>query len=64
MDDKEKNSIKKSSVKKLLVLPFVNDMTEWKKKQRIPADTKIFIVMGGYPDLKKALLRRGWMENP
>lgn len=20
--------------------------------------------MGGYPDLKKALLKRGWVENP
>jgi len=25
---------------------------------------KVFIVKGGYRDLKNALLERGWVENP
>lgn len=51
-------------MKKLRPLPFIANMSEWKKKQRIPADSKIFIIMGGYKDFKKALLKRGWIQNP
>ncbi|KRX06005.1 hypothetical protein PPERSA_01083 [Pseudocohnilembus persalinus] len=54
----------KSVKRKLRSYPFINDLTEWKKKQRIPQETKIFIVSGGYGDLKKALRAKGWVENP
>ena len=28
------------------------------------ADSKIFIITGWYPDLREALVRRGWKQNP
>ena len=39
-------------------------MKEWKKKNRVEDNQKVFIVKGGYRDVRKALLRRGWVENP
>ena len=50
--------------RKLRTYNFITDLTQWKKKQRLPDDTKVFIVMGGYPDIKKALKARGWVQNP
>ena len=35
------------------------DFDYWRKKNNLPADSKIFILIGGYPDVKKALLDRG-----
>lgn len=39
----------------------ITDMKEWKKKNRVEPDTKVFIVKGGYGDVKRALKRRGWV---
>jgi tubulin monoglycylase TTLL3/8 len=36
----------------------------FRKKHKLTPETKIFIVVGGYSTLKKALLERGWFENP
>lgn len=44
--------------------PYITDLAEWKKKNRISSETKVFIVTGGYVDVKKALRARGWVENP
>lgn len=41
----------------------ITDMAAWKKKYRVDEDTKVFIIKGGYPDVKKALKSRGWVEN-
>ena len=41
----------------------IKDMAQWKKKYRVDADTKVFIVKGGYPDVKRALKQRGWVQN-
>lgn len=38
-------------------------MPTWKKKNRVDEDTKVFIVRGGYGDVKRALKKRGWVEN-
>merc|ERR1719161_2751727 len=38
------------------------DFNDWKKKNKIAADVKAFIVTGGYRDLKEALRKRGWVE--
>jgi tubulin monoglycylase TTLL3/8 len=38
-------------------------MKEWKKKNRVDEATKVFIVSGGYGDIKRALKKRGWVEN-
>ena len=40
---------------------MITDMKEWKKKNRVEQDTKVFIVKGGYGDVKKALKDRGWV---
>ena len=36
---------------------FVNitDMPTWKKRHRVDDSTKVFIIKGGYPDIRKAL---------
>ena len=44
--------------------PFITDLNEWRKKNRLQLDTKVFIITGGYGELKKALLNRGWVQNP
>jgi len=38
-------------------------MAEWRKKAKIDESTRIFIVAWGYGDIKKALRKRGWVEN-
>ena len=37
---------------------------DWKRKNRIPATQKVFIVSSAIKDIKEALYRRGWAENP
>lgn len=36
-------------------------METWKKSMGV--DGKVFIIKGGYHDLRNALLERGWVEN-
>jgi tubulin monoglycylase TTLL3/8 len=45
------------------VFPNITDLTTWKKKNRLEDNVKVFICSGGYPDIKKALKSRGWVEN-
>ncbi|KRX01880.1 hypothetical protein PPERSA_05719 [Pseudocohnilembus persalinus] len=60
-EDQLENDKKK---RKLRSYPFITDFDQWKKKQRLDPNQKIFIISGGYPVLKKALKARGWMQNP
>jgi tubulin monoglycylase TTLL3/8 len=39
------------------------DMATYKKKYRVAHEQKVFILSGGYGDLRNALLQRGWFEN-
>lgn len=39
------------------------DFLLWKKKNRIDKKLKVFACSNGYPDIKKALKKRGWVEN-
>mmetsp|Transcript_26660 Transcript_26660/g.19984 ORF Transcript_26660/g.19984 Transcript_26660/m.19984 type:complete len:108 (+) Transcript_26660:387-710(+) len=48
---------------KRTVFPNITDIGIWKKKNKVEETTKVFICKGGYPDIKKALKRRGWVEN-
>ncbi len=48
---------------KRTVFPAIVDMATWKRKNRVDDATKVFICLGGYPDVKKALKKRGWVEN-
>lgn len=38
-------------------------MPTWKKRNKVDEKTKVFIVKGGYGDIKRALKTRGWVEN-
>ena len=51
--------------KKMLTTSHVQitDMKEWKRRNRVDPDTKVFIIRGGYGDVKRALKTRGWVEN-
>ena len=72
-DDNQQNSNKKPNFtltttkqkkKKIPLYPNITDMAQWKKKHKLDPNTKVFIIVGGYWDLKKALEERGWVENP
>jgi hypothetical protein len=39
----------------------ITNMATWKKKNRVDEKTKVFIVKGGYGDIKRALKQRGWV---
>lgn len=41
--------------RKMRSFPYITDLAEWKKKNRIEPSDKVYIVTGGYGDLKKAL---------
>ena len=41
----------------------INNMEEWKRKNRVDDDTKVFIICGGYGDIKHSLENRGWVQN-
>jgi tubulin monoglycylase TTLL3/8 len=43
---------------------MITDFNVFRKKHSLEPDVKIFIVVGGYGTLRKALLERGWYENP
>jgi len=45
------------------VFTNITDMATWKKKNRVEPETKVFIIKGGYGDVKRALKQRGWVEN-
>ena len=51
------------NIPKLKVFLNITNMKEWKKKNHVEEDTKVFIVSGGYGFLKKSLRKRGWVEN-
>lgn len=48
---------------KKVIFPNITDLATWKKKYKVEDDVKVFICTGGYPDIKKALKKRGWVQN-
>lgn len=65
-EGKPKTKVSKDKSKKgqLPIFPNIQDLEQWKKKHRLDPNTKVFVVLGGYGALKRALLERGWVENP
>ena len=57
------NSFLERNVKNNEVYLKITDMVSWKKKYRVDEDTQVFIIKGGYKDVKKALKERGWGHN-
>lgn len=39
------------------------DLQTWKRKNGVGFYQKVFIIKGGYADLSKALIDKGWFEN-
>lgn len=64
---KKKNSTKKETIlareKQINSLKACGNLEEWKKRNKIDKYIKVFICFIGYPDMRKALLNRGWHEN-
>jgi hypothetical protein len=38
-------------------------MQTWKKKNGVGFNQKVFIIKGGYAELRRALAEKGWYEN-
>ena len=38
-------------------------MAAWKRDNDVDPKCKVFIIKGGYGDLRNALLNRGWVQN-
>lgn len=55
-----KKEIKEICSEKNIVASFaMNDVDYWRKKNNLPPNAKIFIIIGGYHALRRALLNRG-----
>ncbi len=50
--------------RKMRAFPHVVDLAEWRKKNRLEPETRVFILTGGYSSLRQALYERGWVRNP
>lgn len=48
---------------KRVIYPNITDLATWKRKYKVDDSVKVFICTGGYPDIKKALKKRGWVHN-
>lgn len=40
------------------------DEERWRKKVGIAPDARVFVMTGWYPNVREALFRRGWRQNP
>jgi hypothetical protein len=67
-DEDKKNNVKKPldlegflnrNQPKNKVFPNINDITVWKKKHKVDPDTKVFVMAGGYHEIRRQLLERG-----
>jgi tubulin monoglycylase TTLL3/8 len=62
---KNKKAKKEKVIIKEKIIKFKNCYTldDWKRKNKISPEKKIFICFPGYPDMRNGLLKRGWIEN-
>merc|ERR1719171_825935 len=42
----------------------IDSLDDWKRVAGVAPETKVFVCAGGYNDMRDALLRRGWVQNP
>ncbi|OMJ89548.1 hypothetical protein SteCoe_8248 [Stentor coeruleus] len=52
-----------SSHLELKIIRLQKPFDMWKYNNKINLDSKIFVIKGKYPDLRAALIKRGWIEN-
>ena len=38
-------------------------MATWKRKNGVNSNQKVFIIKGGYHELRRTLIDKGWAEN-
>lgn len=57
--EKEKILIQERNLK----LKNCYTLEDWKRRNRVGSDKFVFSCFNGYPDMRKALLDRGWIEN-
>ncbi len=50
-------------LKKLELISHDVDKQRWKAENKVSNEARLFSVVGGYEDVKLALLKRGWVEN-
>ncbi len=43
--------------------PELVDFATWKRRNGVGLNQKVFIVKGGYAELRKTLIDKGWYEN-
>ncbi len=55
--------VARNMVQKKVDVRGVTDLQTWKRKLKLEESARVFIIMGGYPDIRRALKRRGWVEN-
>lgn len=48
---------------RILKLKNCYTLEDWKRRNRVENDKNVFVCFNGYPDMRKALLDRGWVEN-
>lgn len=60
-----KKKTKQKQVPKTIkrIFPNVTDVGQWRKRNRLTKQTKIFKMIGNYNSIKKAFNERGWVEN-
>lgn len=59
------NSVNPLKQKKRLMVNLKNchSLDDWKRRNKIEKNKKVFICCSGYPDMRRAMLDRGWIEN-
>ena len=55
----DKDALQKLAQHRRNNAPMITDFAQWKKRNRVGENDRVFIVKGGYPDIKRALLSRG-----
>ncbi|CAN0326827.1 unnamed protein product, partial [Ectocarpus sp. 8 AP-2014] len=46
-----------------VITASARDFNDWKRKHKVAPETKVFVMTGWYPCVKKALIERGWTQN-
>ena len=62
-----KTEIRKAYEEKPVVrgqIPHVTTVDNWIKRNKLPTNTKVFIISQGYKCIRDALQKRNWVENP
>mmetsp|Transcript_6662 Transcript_6662/g.11767 ORF Transcript_6662/g.11767 Transcript_6662/m.11767 type:complete len:805 (+) Transcript_6662:5468-7882(+) len=63
-DTLKKSPVRPDIIATIIKKPFpIRDMEEFRKRHRLSKRTKVFIVLEGYPEVRRALLNRDWYEN-